>query len=67
MSVKNHDKWCIPLCQHHHAELDSPGCGPVTFEQKYRIDMKKIAAELWRISPARIRWEQRKAKEASNV
>jgi hypothetical protein len=52
------DCWTIPLCEsltggahkeHHRGER--------SFEKKYDIDTKAMAAELWRVSPARLRYE----------
>lgn len=51
MSVKPSDCWTIPLCSEHHYEQH--GIGEAAFEHLFSIDMKKIAAELWRRSPHR--------------
>ncbi len=42
-SLKPNDIWGISLCREHHAE--SHQHGEATFQQKYRIDLKAIAAE----------------------
>lgn len=44
---------CVPLCRHHHTEIDSPGWGSATFGATYGIDLHGIARMLWDISPAR--------------
>ena len=54
--LKPSDCYAVPLCRHHHSKQHAVG------EQTFWAgrDPLKIAAELWRISPARIKWEQRK-------
>lgn len=51
MSVKPSDCWALPLCRYHHAVQHAQG--ERTFEQLYKIDMKKIAQGLWLKSPHR--------------
>ena len=43
MGVKPGDDWTISLCRGHHAEQHQ--IGEPAFEQKYAIDMKKLATE----------------------
>jgi hypothetical protein len=49
LGVKPSDCWTIPLCTLHHRFQHD--VGEAHFELDYRIDMKKIAAELWTRSP----------------
>jgi hypothetical protein len=44
MSSKGPDSSCVPLCRKHHAQYDA---GRKAFEQKYGVDMKAIADELY--------------------
>lgn len=53
--VKPSDCYTIPLCAYHHARQHA--IGEQQFEKEYRINMRKIADGLWRISDARKRWE----------
>lgn len=54
MGVKPSDTWTIPLCTGAHAEQHR--IGEAAFERKYGIDMKKIATDLARTSPHRMKW-----------
>lgn len=51
--MKPSDCWTVPLCSWHHQRQHATG--ERTFETEYRIDMKKIAEELWLKSPARVK------------
>jgi len=58
-SEKPHDKWIVPLCggpDGHHEEFHR--IGHDTFEKKYGIDLKAVAAHLWQTSPHRRKYEQ---------
>lgn len=44
MGSKGPDSSCAPLCRKHHREYDA---GREAFENKYGVDMKKIAAQNW--------------------
>lgn len=55
---KPSDSLTIPLCVEAHVEQGQIGEG--AFEKRYGIDTHKIAAELWKRSPARIRMDWRK-------
>ena len=57
------DNWTYPACGNHHAEQHR--IGEQSFEAKYRMRLKEIAARLWRLSPHRITYE-RKMKEQSS-
>lgn len=48
-SLKPGDNFTIPLCAAAHREQHA--IGEPAFERMYGIDMKKIAAHLWKISP----------------
>ena len=61
IGMKPSDCWTIPLCSSAHREQHKIGEAP--FEKRYGIDMKKIAADLWRISPHGIKY--RKAREGT--
>ena len=54
-SLKPSDCYAIPLCSSHHAEQHR--IGERSFETKYKINMKEIAARLWRVSKHRLRYE----------
>lgn len=56
IGMKPGDNWSIPLCSVHHRHQHM--IGEHAFEKLYKIDMKKIAAELWRISPHGQRWRR---------
>ena len=57
MGLKPSDNYTIPLCANAHAGQHE--IGEAAFENRYGIDTHKIAAELWRRSPARIRMERK--------
>jgi hypothetical protein len=42
---------CVPLCRMHHDLIESPGWGPLTFEETFRVDLRRLAALLWAHSP----------------
>lgn len=46
------DETCVPLCRGGHDLLDSPGWSQKHLEERYGVDLKAIAAQLWEISPA---------------
>ena len=56
IGVKPSDNFAIPLCVEAHAEQHS--IGEDAFEKRYGIDTHKIAADLWKKSPARIKMER---------
>ena len=56
MGVKPSDNFTIPLCVEAHVEQGQIGEG--AFEKRYGIDTHKIAADLWKRSPARVRMER---------
>jgi len=58
-SLKPSDCYTIALCSYHHRAQHQHG--EATFAHHYKINMKEIAADLWRRSPAGIRY--RKAQE----
>lgn len=55
-SVKPGDDKAVPLCSGAHMEGDQHGW--ITFAKKYGIDLAKLAAELWRTSPHRLKYER---------
>ena len=57
---KPSDCWTIPGCTVAHREQHS--IGERAFERKYRIDMKALAAEMWRVSPAGVKWRKENDK-----
>lgn len=60
-SLKPSDWWCVPLCSGAHSELHGPGCGQATFDKRYQIDCKAVAAGLWRSNTThRIKYERSK-------
>lgn len=62
MGTKPGDDNVVPICAAHHRQGHSVGWK--TFEARYRrIDLDKIAAALWKNSPARIRWERRRGEK----
>ena len=56
MGLKPGDNWVIPLCARHHNLQHA--MGEMTFEQRYKIDMRAIAKRLWDMSPHRRRYEE---------
>lgn len=50
-SLKPGDNWCIPACSAAHREIHDHG--ELTFEMRRGVDLKAIAAALWRRSPHR--------------
>jgi hypothetical protein len=60
MGQKPSDCYVVALCRHHHARQHAVG------EQTFWAgrDPLKIAAELWRISPARIKYEDKRKDRA---
>ena len=55
---KPSDCYVVPLCAAAHTEVHT---GHDTFERKYGVNLLKIAADLWRASPHRRKWEARQA------
>ena len=45
------DEQVVPLCQGHHALLDSPAWSSTRFERDFKINMKDLADTLWSFSP----------------
>ena len=58
-SLKPSDCWAIPLCAGHHAEQHR--IGERSFETKYKISMKDIAARLWKSSAHRLKHERKRS------
>lgn len=56
-SMKPSDSWTLPLCSYHHRAQHQHG--EATFAAHYKISMKQIAADLWRRSPHRIKYERK--------
>jgi len=48
MGIKPDDSEAVPLCSGAHSELHN--IGAKTFEAKYKVDLSKVAADLWRVS-----------------
>lgn len=46
----------VPLCVRHHGQYHTVGHD--TFERMYAVDLERIAAELWRLSPHRMKWQR---------
>lgn len=57
MGLKPSDSTTVPLCDMAHGIVHQIGWQ--SFEARYGVDLSKIAAELWRVSPHRIKWESR--------
>jgi hypothetical protein len=53
-ALKPDDSTVVPLCDGAHAEIHR---GWRTFEAKYGVDLSKVAADLWKISSHRKKWE----------
>ena len=60
MGMKPSDSWSLPLCQDSHRQQHQ--IGEAMFEVMYRIDMKAIAAELWKHSPAGIKYRKQQER-----
>lgn len=56
--LKPGDDSAVGLCSHHHAE--GHAIGWKTFEQRYRVDLDKAAADLWRVSPHGVTYRMKK-------
>lgn len=59
-SRKDHDKWCFPLCRHHHRIYHNLGW--FQFDKEHGINSMAIAEECARRSPHRWRWQQEQGK-----
>ena len=57
------DSQVVPLCRRHHTQLDSWGIGQETFQDIYKVNLLELAAEYWRLSPHRRKWEQAHGRE----
>lgn len=57
MGTKPDDSEAVPLCSAAHAELHNRGAQ--TFEKNYKLDLLKVAAELWKKSPHGISYRLR--------
>ena len=55
-SVKDHDKWTFPLCEHHHIN-EYHVLGWNRFDRKYRVDTKQVALQTAMRSPHKHLWE----------
>jgi len=55
MAIKPGDNWILPLCLEAH-DLQH-AIGETSFEKRFGIDMKEIAATLWARSPHRRKYE----------
>lgn len=53
MGIKPSDKWTISLCQFHHREQHR--LGEHSFEARYALDLRALAAEFARRSPHRLK------------
>lgn len=61
--LKPSDSWAIPLCTKHHREQHASG--ETTFARRYGLDMKEVAQELARRSPALQRYRAKQKKDAA--
>lgn len=59
-SMKPSDCWSIPLCSWHHRYQHE--IGEPAFQRMYSINMKELAAELWRRSPHRLKHERKESR-----
>ena len=50
------DSTVVPLCAASHASGHQQGWA--TFQKRWRVDLVKIAADLWKASPHRIKYER---------
>ena len=57
MGQKPDDSTAVPLCSQAHKRLHD--MGSITFEREWRVDLNKIAEQLWKISPHRIAYERK--------
>lgn len=55
-SIKAGDNWTYPQCDAHHKQSHR---GHAAFDELYGIDRVEIAADLWKISPHRFKWERK--------
>lgn len=61
-SLKPSDCWSVPMCSYHHRAQHQHG--EATFAAHYKINLKEIAAELWKKSPARLKYERKQERSA---
>lgn len=57
LGIKPSDSFAIPACSNAHREIHDHG--EATFEKKYDVNLLDFADKIWRMSPARIRWERK--------
>jgi hypothetical protein len=50
------DRYAVPMCDGHHREQHQRGWR--TFERRYAFDAIAAAAEYWRLSPHRLKFER---------
>ena len=60
MAQKPGDDQVVPLCSYHHTSLHV--LGQETFARRYKVDLSKLAAQLWQRSPARIKRERKESR-----
>lgn len=60
MGRKVGDDKAVPLCSAAHMSVH--GLGQPQFEKAHKVDLEKIAAELWKRSPHRVKWERKQAE-----
>lgn len=58
MGMKVGDDKCVPLCGHAHQLIHT--IGQSAFSKRYDVNLEHVAADLWRRSPHRIKYEQQK-------
>lgn len=52
-----------PACRGLHSLIDSPGNSEKSVEEEYGISFRDTGAELWRVSPHRVKWERQQREE----
>lgn len=57
IGAKVADRHAIPMCDGHHDEQHQRGWA--TFQALYAFDAVAVAAEFWRLWPARLAWERK--------
>jgi len=57
VGTKVADRWCLPMCDGHHAE-QTDRLGWPDFQAKYRFVARAFCEQLWRAWPGRVAWER---------
>lgn len=62
LGLKPGDEHTVPLCSYAHRIVHD--LGHESFEQSYGLKLEQIAADLWRRSPHRLKYERKQERSA---